>query len=131
MKTKRYEAMTIKQDGQKLVRIEQSLSDVKEQMIKGFEGVHKRLDISNGRIGKLEVNHAESQTRIKNIYKELADGKKEYHDKFVAQKDYEKDKAGTKSNFEINSFKTNALWGGAMVLGMLVLQIVAKELGLL
>ena len=108
--------MATQQTGQRLAKIEQALTDLSKNQEKGFDGVHKRLDISNGRIGKLEVCQGETQTKIKNIYKGLDLRKQEWEEKFLLQKDYAKAEGISNADFKVNDFKTKALWGGMIVI---------------
>ena len=45
--------------------------DLVERMTQGFQGVHSRLDVLNGRVGKSEVALGEAGVRMTNVEREL------------------------------------------------------------
>lgn len=59
---------TPKEQDQQTFDLGQQIAELRGIVIKGFEGVHNRQDIANGRTGKLELRMAE-------VEKELATSK--------------------------------------------------------
>ena len=78
------------------------LSDLRNDVREGFSGIHARLDITNGRIGKAEVDIAQHDVRIKNVEREVfhrrrddrddrsdddQDRRRDYDDRAITQRD--------------------------------------------
>jgi len=74
----------------KIGKIEQHLIDIKDNQEKGFDAVNKRLDVSNGRVNKLEICNTELVTNVGTIFKSFDLRRDEWEEKYVTKEEFQK-----------------------------------------